>query len=105
MKSGGFHSVSEHFELYKLHKHSHLYTSDELINFPGRTFKVENVVPYNKKALKTLKVQKANIATRNFPETVEIIRKKLNIKDGGETYMFFTTNMNDEKICLVCKKT
>lgn len=104
MKSGGFHSVSEHFELYKLHKHSHLYTSDELINFPGRAFKVENVVPYNKKALKTLKVQKANIATRNFPETVEIIRKKLNIKDGGETYMFFTTNINDEKICLVCKK-
>ncbi len=104
LKSGGFHSISKQFELYKLHKHSHLYTSDELINFPGRAFKVENVVPYNKKALKTLKVQKANIATRNFPETVEIIRKKLNIKDGGETYMFFTTNMNDEKICLVCKK-
>lgn len=104
MKSGGFISIAEQFKLYKLQKHSHLYTSDTLLNFSGRVFKIENTIPYNKKSLKNLNINKANITTRNFPETVESIRKKLNIKDGGDCYLFFTTNMNNEKVCLVCKK-
>ena len=105
MKSGGFKSISKQFNVNKLHKHSHLYTSDELMDFPGRIFKIETVVPYNKKSFKTHNIQKANITTRNFPETVETIRKKLNIKDGGDEYLFFTTNLHNEKICLICKKT
>jgi 16S rRNA G966 N2-methylase RsmD len=104
MKSGGFNSVAEQFKINKLHKHSHLYTSDVMINFPGRVFKIDTVVPYNK-SLKKLNIQKANITTRNFPEPVESIRKKLNIKDGGDDYLFFTTNLYNEKLCLVCKKT
>ena len=51
-----------------------------------------------------LENQKANITTRNFPETVENIRKKFKIKDGGNSYCFFTTNKNDIKIVLICKK-
>lgn len=104
MKSGGFHIIAEQLNLSKLHKHSHIYTSDNLIDFPGRVFKIEKVIPYNKKALKQLNIQKANVTTRNFPETVEAIRKKLNIKDGGDDYLFFTTNLHNEKFCLVCKK-
>uniref|UniRef100_UPI00404B7D69 class I SAM-dependent methyltransferase n=1 Tax=Gelidibacter sp. TaxID=2018083 RepID=UPI00404B7D69 len=104
MKSGGFDSITSQFMIDKLHKHSHLYTSDELMDFPGRIFKIETVVPYNKKSFKTHNIQKANITTRNFPETVESIRKKLNIKDGGDDYLFFTTNLHTEKLCLICKK-
>lgn len=104
MKSGGFHSIAEQLNLSKLHKHSHIYTSDNLIDFPGRVFKIEKVIPYNKKTLKQLNIQKANVTTRNFPETVESIRKKLNIKDGGDDYLFFTTNLHNEKLYLVCKK-
>uniref|UniRef100_UPI00404A51F7 class I SAM-dependent methyltransferase n=1 Tax=Gelidibacter sp. TaxID=2018083 RepID=UPI00404A51F7 len=104
MKSGGFDSITSQFMIDKLHKHSHLYTSDELMDFPGRIFKIETVVPYNKKSFKTHNIQKANITTRNFPETVESIRKKLNIKDGGDDYLFFTTNLHNEKLCLICKK-
>ena len=48
--------------------------------------------------------QKANITTRNFKESVETIRKKYKIKDGGNRYCFFTTNANDEKIVLICTK-
>jgi hypothetical protein len=103
MKSGGFDSIAEQFKIDKLHKHSHLYTSDVLINFPGRVFEIKTVVPYNK-SIKKLNIQKANITARNFPESVESIRKKLSIKDGGNDYLFFTTNLNDEKLCLVCKK-
>ncbi|SEK28475.1 hypothetical protein SAMN04487910_0161 [Aquimarina amphilecti] len=105
MKSGGFYSVSKAYELEKLHQHSHLYTSDNLIDFPGRCFEILSVFPYQRKILKKERITKANITTRNFPETVSEIRKKFKIKDGGDIYLFFTTNCNDEKIVLKCRKT
>ncbi|PTS92153.1 SAM-dependent methyltransferase, partial [Flavobacterium sp. HMWF030] len=72
MKSGGFDEVSTIFDINKLHKHSHLYTSDELIDFPGRRFEVEKVIGYSKNEMKSeLANQQANITTRNFPDTVE----------------------------------
>ena len=105
MKSGGFNEVSTVFQLNKLHRHSHLYTSDELIDFPGRIFEIQESVPYTKKELKThLENSKCNITTRNFTETVESIRKKWKIKDGGNLYCFFTTDMNNDKIVLICAK-
>ena len=105
LKSGAFNVISHKLKIFKLHKHSHLYTSDELIDFPGRCFKIEDVHSYNKKELKkTLKNSSANITTRNFPETSVQIRKKLNLKDGGETYLFFTTNIKNEKIVIICTK-
>ncbi len=104
LKSGAFHSVSNQLNVFKLHKHSHLYTSKVVIDFPGRTFKIEKVVPYNKKELKKLTITKANITTRNFPETVQNIRKKLKIKEGGTAYLFFTTDLNNNKIVLVTSK-
>lgn len=105
MKSGGFSSVAEIFGVKKLHKHSHLYTSDTLIKFPGRAFKILKSIPYNKKQMKKLSIEKANITTRNFPDTVQNIRKLFKIKDGGAYYLFFTTDMNNEKMVLVCTKS
>ena len=104
LKSGGFHSVSKQFQLKKLHQHSHLYTSNDLMEFPGRRFKIEDILPFNKKAFKKAAIAKANITTRNFPESVDSIRKKLNLKDGGNTYIFATTNLENEKILIVCSK-
>lgn len=105
MKSGGFDEVSAIFDINKLHKHSHLYTSDELIDFPGRTFEIEKVIPYSKNEMKSeLANQQANLTTRNFPDTVENIRKKWKIKNGGNLYCFFTTDKNDNKIVLICRK-
>ncbi|BFM41483.1 hypothetical protein CFS9_01240 [Flavobacterium sp. CFS9] len=105
MKSGGFDEVSTIFKISKLHKHSHLYTSEALIEFPGRRFEIEKAIPYSKKEMKTeLANQQANITTRNFPDTVENIRKKWKIKNGGNLYCFFTTDKNDNKIVLICRK-
>jgi hypothetical protein len=105
MKSGGFDEVGHQFNINKLHKHSHLYTSDELIPFPGRIFEISNNILYNKNNMKALlENQKSNVTIRNFPETVETIRKKWRIKDGGDKYCFFTTDMNDNKIVLICTK-
>ena len=105
MKSGGFNEISSQYQLDKLHKHSHLYTSNELIDFPGRIFEIQHVIPYTKKEIKIhLENSKHNLTTRNFPETVENIRKKWKIKDGGDSYCFFTTDMNNDKIVLLCNK-
>lgn len=105
LKSGGFHQISEKLNVYKLHQHSHLYTSKTLINFPGRVFKIEEILPYDKKKLKKLLPDlKANITTRNFPKTVAQIRKETKIKDGGDTYIFFTTDLHKKTKLVICKK-
>lgn len=105
MKSGGFNEISIQYKLDKLHQHSHLYTSHDLIDFPGRIFEIQKIIPYTKKDLKKdLENSKCNITTRNFPETVEEIRKKWKIKDGGNSYCLFTTNMKNDKIVLLCNK-
>ena len=104
LKAGGFNEIANQLPVLKLHKHSHLYTSKVLTGFPGRCFKIETVIPYNKKELKKLAISKANITTRNFPETVQQIRKKFNINDGGEHYLFFTTNSENTKIIIKALK-
>ena len=104
LKSGAFHVISNKLKVLKLQKHSHLYTNQELIDFPGRLFKIDSVLPYNPKNIKKLNIKKANITTRNFPESVEHIRKKLGIKDGGDLYLFFTTDLELNKIVIVSTK-
>jgi len=105
LKIGAYNDIATKFNLNKLHKHSHLYTSNELVDFPGRYFKIEQIIPYNKKDIKFLEHTKCNITTRNFPLKVEEIRKKHKIKDGGDLYAFFTTDLNNDKIVVICKKT
>jgi hypothetical protein len=105
MKSGGFEAISNLFKLEKLHQHTHLYTSSELIDFPGRSFIVENTVPYQKNEIKQyIEKKKLNITTRNFPLKPDEIKKKHKISDGGNVFAFFTTTLENEKIVLLCTK-
>jgi len=105
LKAGAFEVLAEKLCLKKLHKHSHLYTASELIEFPGRCFKIEAILDYNKKRFKReFKNIKANVTTRNFPESVAQIRKKLGLKDGGNDYLFFTTDLKNNKIIVCCSK-
>jgi 16S rRNA G966 N2-methylase RsmD len=105
MKSGGFDAVATAFEVTKLHQHSHLYTSDSLLEFPGRKFEILNSFSYQKATMKQfLEHSKINITVRNFPDSVENIRKKWKIKEGGNQYCFFTTDVNNDKIVLICAK-
>lgn len=105
MKSGGFDAIAIQFQLLKLHQNSHLYTSNNINDFPGRVFEMHQNIPYQKKELKiNLENTKANITTRNFTDSVDTIRKKWKIKDGGNQYCFFTTDVNNNKIVLICTK-
>lgn len=106
LKAGAFQQISAHLKIDKLHQHSHLYTSDKLVDFPGRRFEIKQCISYNKKQLLQLvPSKKANITTRNFPETVAQIRKKTGLKDGGNQYLFFTTDVNNKHLVLICEKT
>ncbi|MEA1787412.1 class I SAM-dependent methyltransferase [Arenibacter sp. GZD96] len=105
LKSGAFKTIGVHFHLKKLHEHSHLYTADHQISFPGRVFHIREVIPYSKKNLLKFKGKQAHITVRNFPESVAVLRKKLSISDGGTTYLFFTKNCEGKRIVLVCSKT
>ncbi|MBD0401841.1 class I SAM-dependent methyltransferase [Flammeovirga sp. EKP202] len=106
MKGGGFKSVAQYYSLKKLGTNSHLYTSEALIeDFPGRKFEIKAKSQVQKKALqKLLPGMKANLTVRNFPQTVDQLRKKLKLKEGGNDYLFATTIMSDEKVLLLCER-
>ncbi len=105
LKAGAFKSIGVHYALEKLHTHTHLYTSTQaLSHFPGRIFFVEQVLPFNKKSIKTLQGIQANTATRNFPLTAEELKKRLNIRDGGHLYLFGTTLFGDKKCIILARK-
>lgn len=105
LKSGGFDEISHQLKIFKLHQHSHLYTSEKLMDFPGRKFKIIHINPYDKKKITSLlPSKKANISTRNFRKSVSQIRKELKIKDGGDQFLFFTTNLHNKPICIHCIK-
>lgn len=105
LKTGTFNAIGNQFQLHKLALHSHLYTSQELIEFPGRRFRIKEVIPFHKLTIKErLQGQKAHISTRNFPLKVEEIRKKYKILDGGDVYAFFTSNAQQEKIVILTEK-
>jgi len=104
MKSGGYKVLGHSLGLKKLQEHSHLYTCHARIPFPGRAFKVLEVLPATKTNLKKLSGTKANITTRNYPESVARLRKRLKIKEGGDTYLFFTTDHHGRHMALYCEK-
>ena len=107
LKAGAFKSTATRFGLEKLHTSSHLYTSDiEVAVFPGRSFVVEEVFPFTGKLCKGIsgQIPRANITVRNFPLSVEELRKRTKIMDGGDVYLFATTQADNSKILVKCRK-
>lgn len=107
LKAGGFRSVGTAFELLKLHQHSHLYTSDTLRpDFPGRIFRIQGTERYDADALLPYlgPEARAHVTTRNFPDTVATFRKRTGIREGGDLYLFATTDLRNRLMVLVCEK-
>ena len=107
MKAGCFGVLSERYDARMLSKNSHLFVSREPIEaFPGRSFRIIAVSSFNKKELKRhlSGITKANIATRNFPLSVAELRKRLKLKDGGETYIFATTLSDESHVLVITEK-
>ena len=107
MKAGCFDELAAAYGVSPVSRNSHLFLSDELVDgFPGRSFVVERVTTMNKGELRKalVGIEKANIATRNFPLTVAELRKRLKIKDGGDVYIFATTTAEGEHLLLISRK-
>ena len=100
LKAGFFKSLVQNFKVSKLHQHTHLYTSENMLpNFPGKIFKIVKKTAFlNFKADKSL--SKANVVTRNFHLKPDEIKKKFKIKDGGNIYLFFCTDYNEQKMVI-----
>lgn len=107
MKAGCFDELAAAYGVSPVSRNSHLFLSDEPVDgFPGRSFVVERVTTMNKGELRKalVGIEKANIATRNFPLTVAELRKRLKIKDGGDVYIFATTTAEGEHVLLISRK-
>ena len=107
MKAGCFGVLSGRYDARMLSKNSHLFVSQAPIEaFPGRSFRIIAVSSFNKKELKRhlSSITKANIATRNFPLSVAELRKRLKLKDGGETYIFATTLSDESHVLVITEK-
>ena len=107
MKAGCFGVLSERYDARMLSKNSHLFVSrDPIAVFPGRSFRIIAISSFNKKELKRhlSGITKANIAIRNFPLSVAELRKRLKLKDGGETYIFATTLSDESHVLVITEK-
>lgn len=107
MKAGCFGVLSGRYDARMLSKNSHLFVSQAPITvFPGRSFRIIAISSFNKKELKRhlSGITKANIATRNFPLSVAELRKRLKLKDGGETYIFATTLSDESHVLVITEK-
>ena len=107
MKAGCFGVLSGRYDARMLSKNSHLFVSMAPIEaFPGRSFRIIAISSFNKKELKRhlSGITKANIATRNFPLSVAELRKRLKLKDGGETYIFATTLSDESHVLMITEK-
>ena len=106
-KAGCPSSLATSYGVRKLHRNSNLYTSDAAVdNFPGRSFRVTTVGGFSKGELKALlgDLKRANLTVRNFPETVQQLRKRLKLSEGGDVYLFATTLADGSKALVRCEK-
>ena len=94
MKAGCFPELCARYDLDMADANSHLFLScDRKAGFPGRQFEILTISSLNKREVKQAltDVDQANVAVRNFPMTAAELRKRLRLRDGGNSYIFATT--------------
>ena len=106
LKSGAFKTVAHIYNVSKLHRNTHLYTSSEMIkDFPGRTFRVIKELRLSAKDIADeLPDGKAHVITRNYPLGSQELQKKLRLKEGGDLFVIALTKCDDKKVLLLCQK-
>ena len=101
MKSGAFDWISEHLQFTKLNPQSHLYTSVQSSVFPGKRFKVIRLVQPSGKNLKPYRKKAWEVVCRNYPDTVDTLRKKHQLLPGGKKqYLLFTRDVQNKPILI-----
>ena len=105
MKSALFRTIAAQTGTALLHPDTHLFWSKaKPESFPGRVFRLEGIIPFDKKSLSALAKTQANLSVRNFPETAPQLQKKLKLRDGGPRYLIATTLSDSRRILLDLRK-
>ena len=105
MKSALFRTIAAQTATALLHPDTHLFWSEtEPKHFPGRIFRLEGIVPFDKRSLSSLIKTQANLSVRNFPETAPQLQKSLKLKDGGPRYLIATTLADNKRVLLDLRK-
>lgn len=107
LKAGVQNALCQTYDVKKLHPFSHLFISAHFIeDFPGRAFLIEDYCGFGKKELKRMLegVSQCNLTVRNFPATVAELRKRLNLREGGDIYLFATTLSDGSHVLIRCKQ-
>lgn len=107
MKAGCFGLIERRYGMRQISRDSHLFVCDRPVaDFPGRRFAIDTVTSMNRRGLRAALagVSKANITVRNFPMTADALRRRLKLSDGGDTYIFATTDGGGRHLLLVCRK-
>jgi hypothetical protein len=107
MKAGCFGVLTQRYPIKAIAADSHLFVSDEEIkDFPGRSFRVDTITTTNKKeqSRALTGITRANVATRNFPISAQQLQQRLRLKDGGDTYIFGTTDAMGKHLLYICHK-
>lgn len=103
LKAGLFKSIAVKFGISKIHQHSHLYTSENLLpQFPGRSLKINRIQHFKGFSLDK-NIKKANVVTRNFNQKPDQLKKKFKIQDGGDIFLYFTTDYQNLPVVLTCE--
>lgn len=107
MKAGCFPELARRYGVSPISANSHLFISPHSIeDFPGRQFEITAISSMNKRELRTTfsGISQANVAVRNFPMSAEQLRNRLRLRDGGNLYVFATTQEDGQHILFLCKK-
>ncbi len=101
MKSALFRTIASQTATALLHPDTHLFWSKEKPeSFPGRTFRIEGIIPFDKRSLSALTKTQANLSVRNFPEPAPQLQSRLKLRDGGPRYLIATTLADSRRILL-----
>jgi len=77
-------------------------------NFPGRVFKVMEMLPYNPKSLQKIirrsGWKSAHIYRRDFPVEVPQLHKKFGLPMGPDVHLLFLSDAENNRQVLVCEQ-
>ena len=106
MKSALFRTIAARTGTALLHPDTHLFWSKEKPeNFPGRTFQIQGIIPFDKRSLSALTKTQANLSVRNFPESAPTLQRRLKLRDGGSRYLIATTLSDSKRVLLDLNKS
>ena len=110
-KAGAFNVTARHFQLSKLGKSTHYYTTSDsskidLLKGYGKVFRILSGKTLDKRSIKEAgkNYPKAEVTARNIPLTSDALRKKLGCASGGEVHIFGLKSDLKGNLLIVCNR-